>query len=62
MYEKQQQNLLMWLFILFLQPNTDRTPMDLLKDRHVIRPKQMVYETDVFKLTEQVERYVPVVI
>ncbi|XP_044232912.1 uncharacterized protein knl1 isoform X6 [Thunnus albacares] len=37
------------------RPNTDRTPMDLLKDRHIIRPKQMVYETDVLNLTEQVE-------
>ncbi|KAM7395101.1 hypothetical protein PAMA_006721 [Pampus argenteus] len=38
-----------------LLTDTDRTPMDLLKDRHIIRPKQMVYETDVLNLTEQVE-------
>ena len=61
-YEKQLQNLLMWLLILFLQPDTDRTQMDLLKDRHIIRPKQIVYETDVLNLTEQVEGYVPVIV
>ncbi|XP_068433353.1 kinetochore scaffold 1 [Clinocottus analis] len=36
--------------------DTDHTPMDLLKDRHIYRPKQMVYETDVLNLTEHVER------
>ncbi|XP_074472665.1 uncharacterized protein knl1 isoform X4 [Sebastes fasciatus] len=34
---------------------TDHTPMDLLKDRYINRPKQMVYETDVLNLTEKVE-------
>ncbi|XP_026197742.1 kinetochore scaffold 1 isoform X2 [Anabas testudineus] len=38
-----------------LSSDTDRTPMDLLKDRHINRPKQMVYETDVLNLTEKVE-------
>ncbi len=32
--------------------------MDVLKDRHITRPKQMVYETDVLNLTEKVEGYV----
>ncbi|XP_028997258.1 uncharacterized protein knl1 isoform X2 [Betta splendens] len=36
--------------------NTDRTPFDLLKDRHINLPKQRVYEADVFNLTEKVER------
>ncbi|XP_029281413.1 kinetochore scaffold 1 [Cottoperca gobio] len=35
--------------------DTDHTQMDLLKDRHINRPKQMVYETDVLNLTEKVE-------
>ncbi|XP_039981472.1 uncharacterized protein knl1 isoform X2 [Xiphias gladius] len=38
-----------------LLSDTDRTPMDLLKDRHIMRPKQMVYETNVVDLTEKVE-------
>ncbi|XP_040921109.1 uncharacterized protein knl1 isoform X2 [Toxotes jaculatrix] len=38
-----------------LVSDTDRTAMDLLKDRHISRPKQMVYETDVLNLTEKVE-------
>ncbi|XP_070704846.1 outer kinetochore KNL1 complex subunit KNL1-like [Pempheris klunzingeri] len=38
-----------------LLSDTDRTPMDLLKDRHINRPKQTVYETDVLNLTEKVE-------
>ncbi|XP_054474626.1 uncharacterized protein knl1 [Anoplopoma fimbria] len=38
-----------------LLSDTDRTPMDLLKERHIDRPKQMVYETDVLNLTEKVE-------
>ncbi|XP_070844194.1 outer kinetochore KNL1 complex subunit KNL1 [Chaetodon trifascialis] len=38
-----------------LLSDTDRTPMDLLKDRHINRPKQMVYETNVLNLTEKVE-------
>ncbi|KAG7222700.1 hypothetical protein INR49_026309 [Caranx melampygus] len=38
-----------------LLSDTDRTPMDLLKDRHISRPKQMVYETNVQNLTEKVE-------
>ncbi|XP_059212452.1 uncharacterized protein knl1 [Centropristis striata] len=33
----------------------DRTPLDLLKDRHINRPKQLVYEADVLNLTEKVE-------
>lgn len=51
-----------WCDFLFcflqLLSDTDRTPMDLLKDRHVNRPKQMVYETNVLSLTEKVEGYV----
>lgn len=45
---------------LFLQllSDTDRTPMDLLKDRHINRPKHTVYETNVLNLTEKVEGYV----
>ncbi|XP_069371586.1 uncharacterized protein knl1 [Paralichthys olivaceus] len=35
--------------------DTDRTEMDALKDRHICRPKQTVYETDVLSLTEKVE-------
>ncbi|XP_070782456.1 outer kinetochore KNL1 complex subunit KNL1 [Enoplosus armatus] len=38
-----------------LLSDTDRTPMDLLKDQHINRPKQMVYETNVQNLTEKVE-------
>ncbi|XP_044025456.1 kinetochore scaffold 1 isoform X2 [Siniperca chuatsi] len=38
-----------------LLSDTDHTPMDLLKDRHINRPKQMVYETNVLNLTENVE-------
>lgn len=38
--------------------DTERTPMDLLIDRHINRPKQLVYETDVLNLTEKVEGYV----
>ncbi|XP_032399620.1 uncharacterized protein knl1 [Etheostoma spectabile] len=38
-----------------LLSDTDRTSMDLLKDRHINLPKQMVYETDVLNLTEMVE-------
>uniref|UniRef100_UPI0037E7CF7C kinetochore scaffold 1 n=1 Tax=Semicossyphus pulcher TaxID=241346 RepID=UPI0037E7CF7C len=38
-----------------LLSDTDRTPMDLLKDRHITRPKQLVYETNVQDLTEKVE-------
>ncbi|XP_029352178.1 kinetochore scaffold 1 [Echeneis naucrates] len=38
-----------------LLSDKDRTPMDLLKDKHISRPKQMVYETDVRSLTEKVE-------
>ncbi|XP_071323973.1 outer kinetochore KNL1 complex subunit KNL1 isoform X2 [Trachinotus anak] len=38
-----------------LLSDTDHTPMDLLKDRHISRPKQMVYETNVLNLTEKVE-------
>ncbi|XP_034018427.1 kinetochore scaffold 1 [Thalassophryne amazonica] len=33
----------------------DCTPMDLLRDKHISRPKQMVYETDVLNLTEKVD-------
>uniref|UniRef100_A0A8D3EE82 Knl1 C-terminal RWD domain-containing protein n=2 Tax=Scophthalmus maximus TaxID=52904 RepID=A0A8D3EE82_SCOMX len=35
--------------------DTDCTTMDVLKDRHISRPKQTVYETDVLNLTEKVE-------
>ncbi|XP_026174572.1 uncharacterized protein knl1 [Mastacembelus armatus] len=38
-----------------LLSDTDRTPMDLLRDRHINHPKQMVYATDVRNLTEKVE-------
>ncbi|XP_068198817.1 kinetochore scaffold 1 [Antennarius striatus] len=38
-----------------LPSDTDLTPMDLLKDRHINHPKQMVYETDVQALAERVE-------
>ncbi|XP_047430374.1 uncharacterized protein knl1 isoform X2 [Mugil cephalus] len=38
-----------------LMSETDTTPMDALKDRHVHRPKQTVYESDVLTLTEKVE-------
>ncbi|XP_034756666.1 kinetochore scaffold 1 [Etheostoma cragini] len=38
-----------------LLSDTDRTSMDLLKDRYINHPKQMVYETDVLNLTEMVE-------
>ena len=32
--------------------------MDSLKERHINRPKQAVYQTDVLNLTEKVEGYV----
>ncbi|XP_028253813.1 uncharacterized protein knl1 isoform X2 [Parambassis ranga] len=35
--------------------DTDVTPMDLLKNKHIGYPKQMVYEADVQALTEKVE-------
>ncbi|TKS76372.1 Kinetochore scaffold 1 ALL1-fused protein [Collichthys lucidus] len=38
-----------------LLSDTDRTPMNSLKDRHINRPKRMVYETNVLNLTEKVE-------
>ncbi|XP_029134298.2 kinetochore scaffold 1 isoform X2 [Labrus bergylta] len=38
-----------------LLTDTDRTPIDLLKDRHINRPKQSVYETNVLELTGKVE-------
>ncbi|XP_068610194.1 uncharacterized protein knl1 [Brachionichthys hirsutus] len=38
-----------------LLSDTDLTPMDLLRDRHIDRPKRMVYETDVQALAERVE-------
>ncbi|XP_072218693.1 outer kinetochore KNL1 complex subunit KNL1 [Leuresthes tenuis] len=38
-----------------LLSDTDGTPMDLLKDRHISRPKQLVYEADIQTLTEKVE-------
>ncbi|XP_035535175.1 kinetochore scaffold 1 [Morone saxatilis] len=38
-----------------LLSDTECTPMDLLKDRLINRPKQAVYETDVLNLTEKVE-------
>ncbi|TNN60635.1 Protein CASC5 [Liparis tanakae] len=38
-----------------LLSDTDSTPMDLLKDKHIYLPKQTVYETDVLNLTEKVE-------
>ncbi|XP_018538037.1 kinetochore scaffold 1 [Lates calcarifer] len=38
-----------------LLSDSDSTPMDLLKDRHISRPKQTVYEEDVLILTEKVE-------
>lgn len=45
------------MFFQFLS-DTEASPMDLLKDQHISRPKQMVYETDVFNLNEKVEGYV----
>lgn len=38
--------------------DAQRTPMDLLKDRYICRPKQQVYENDVLSLTEKVDGYV----
>ncbi|KAM4712743.1 uncharacterized protein knl1 isoform 2-T2 [Anableps anableps] len=38
-----------------LLDNSDATPLDLLKDKHISRPKQTVYETDVQTLKEKVE-------
>ncbi|XP_033991548.1 kinetochore scaffold 1 isoform X2 [Trematomus bernacchii] len=38
-----------------LQLDTDRTQMDLLKDKHINGPKMTVYETDVLNVTEMVE-------
>ncbi|KAG7508661.1 hypothetical protein JOB18_020445 [Solea senegalensis] len=38
-----------------LLSDTEHTPIDLLKDRHISRPKQMAYEMDVLNLTEKVE-------
>ncbi|XP_042359963.1 kinetochore scaffold 1-like [Plectropomus leopardus] len=38
-----------------LLSDTDCTPMDLLRNRHISRPKQMVYEQNVLNLTEKVE-------
>ncbi|XP_060907689.1 kinetochore scaffold 1 [Labrus mixtus] len=38
-----------------LLTDTDRTPIDLLKDRHINRPKQSVYETNILELTGKVE-------
>uniref|UniRef100_A0A3Q3KN15 Knl1 C-terminal RWD domain-containing protein n=1 Tax=Monopterus albus TaxID=43700 RepID=A0A3Q3KN15_MONAL len=38
-----------------LLSNTDRTLMDLFKDKHISHPKQMVYEADVQNLTKKVE-------
>ncbi|KAM6905878.1 uncharacterized protein PEZ65_017211 [Lycodopsis pacificus] len=38
-----------------LLSDEDCTAMDLWRDRHIYRPKQMVYETDVLNLTERVE-------
>ncbi|XP_034436001.1 uncharacterized protein knl1 isoform X4 [Hippoglossus hippoglossus] len=35
--------------------DTERTEMDVLRERHICRPKQTVYETDVLSLTEKVE-------
>lgn len=44
----------------FLQllSDTERTPVDSLRDRHVHHPKHKVYEADVHNLTHKVERYV----
>ncbi|XP_058469554.1 uncharacterized protein knl1 isoform X2 [Solea solea] len=38
-----------------LLSDTEHTPIDVLKDRHISRPKQMAYEIDVLNLTEKVE-------
>ncbi|KAM4522447.1 uncharacterized protein knl1 [Odontesthes bonariensis] len=38
-----------------LLSDTDSTSIDLLKDRHISRPKQLVYETDIQTLAEKVE-------
>ncbi|MEQ2221532.1 hypothetical protein ILYODFUR_016892, partial [Ilyodon furcidens] len=38
-----------------LLADTDTTPLDLLKDKYISRPKQTVYEKDVQTLAEQME-------
>ncbi|XP_041660406.1 kinetochore scaffold 1 isoform X3 [Cheilinus undulatus] len=38
-----------------LLSDTDRTRMDLLRDRHINRPRQTVYEKNILDLTEKVE-------
>ncbi|MED6289311.1 hypothetical protein CHARACLAT_001596 [Characodon lateralis] len=38
-----------------LLANSDTTPLDLLKDKYISRPKQTVYEKDVQTLAEQME-------
>lgn len=35
--------------------DTEHTPMDLLKDRYICRPKQLVYESDIHSLKEKVD-------
>ncbi|XP_053301738.1 uncharacterized protein knl1 [Pleuronectes platessa] len=35
--------------------DTERTEIDVLREKHICRPKQTVYETDVLSLTEKVE-------
>lgn len=46
--------------LLQLQSDTERTPLDSLKGRHIHHPKHRVYETNVLSLTEKVEGYVSV--
>lgn len=53
--KKKQPNVSLFLQLL---SDTERTPMDLLKDRHIYRPRHLVYEKDVFDLTEKVDGYV----
>ncbi|CAJ1078348.1 kinetochore scaffold 1 isoform X1 [Xyrichtys novacula] len=43
------------VFCARLLSDSDRTPMDVMKDRHIICPKQTVYKSDVLNLTEKVE-------
>lgn len=45
-------------FVFQVMSDSDCTPMDLLKNRHIMRPKQMVYESDVRNLIERVEGYI----
>lgn len=61
MYEKKWSDETWWvLFYLQLLSETERTPLDSLKDRHIHHPKQKVYEINVLNLTDKVEGYVSI--